>query len=288
MERDWHLFLDWCTARDINPDGVDVEHLIAFGVDLPAARSTVRRRMRSVVRMLSDRRQLVLPTATTQQTAIREGAGWLPVDQALASLPVTSWPEALPARRDGYLIVLLHTVGLSRTAARRSTADEIDVYGWPTVAGKLVPFANASPATCPACHLTRWLATLAAITAGGRAAARYAIDHDRTGDEHVCGTEIADEWRAAETLLPGIDRHGWLSDQPLSKRAITATMAARQTPLPVQSHVLSVTDSTRSAWFGRRPPPDRDLDDLLDRLDAAIDELTTKTGAILTRSEPFD
>jgi len=288
MERDWNLFLDWCSARELSPDGVRVEDLIAFGVDLPAARSTVRRRIRSVIRMLSeDGHHLALPTATVQQTAIRDGAGWLPVAQALASLPVASWPEALPARRDGYLIVLLHTVGLSRAAARRITEADIDLYGWPTIAGRLVPFTRASPMTCPACHLTRWLAALAAITAGGRAAVQYALDHDRAGDGHACGTEVADEWRNAETLLPGIDRHGWLSDHTLSKRAITGIMAARQTPLPIQPHSLSVSDSTRSALFGRRPPPDRDLDDLLDRLDAAIDELTAKTSSIIARSEPL-
>lgn len=288
MERDWILFVDWCGARELSPDDVRVEDLIAFGVDLPAARSTVRRRIRSVIRVLSeDGHHLVLPTAAVPQTAIRAGSGWLPVAQALAALPVASWPEALPARRDGYLIVLLHTVGLSRAAARCITEADIDLYGWPTIAGRLVPFALASPMTCPACHLTQWLAALAAITSGGRAAVRYALDHDRAGDNHACGTEIADEWRDAETLLPGIDRHGWLSDRTLSKRAITAIMAARQTPLPIQPHSLSVSEWTRSASFGRRPPPDRDLDDLLDRLDAAIDDLTTKTSSVVARSAPL-
>lgn len=287
MERDWNLFLDWCRARALSPDDLRVEDLIAFGVDLPAARSTLRRRMRSVVRMLSESgHHVVLPTATVQQTAIRKGPRWLPVEQTLASLPVASWPEALAARRDGYLIVLLHTVGLNRAAARRITESDIDLYGWPTIAGQPVPFAGASPMTCPACHLTRWLAALAAITAGGRAAVRYALDHDRAGDEHACGTEIAEDWRAAPTLLPAIDRHGWLSDQPLSKRAITALLAARQTPLPAEQQSSSISDSSRSASFGLRPPPDRDLDDLLDRLDAAIDELTAKTSSAIASTEP--
>ncbi len=287
MERDWNLFLDWCNARDLGRDDICAEDLIAFGVDLPAARSTLRRRMRSVVIMLSENgHPVVLPTVTVQQTAIREGSVWLPVEQTLASLPVASWPEALAARRDGYLIVLLHTVGLSRAAARRITESDIDLYGWPTIAGQLVPFAAASPMTCPACHLTRWLAALAAITAGGRDAVRYALDHERAGDGHVCGAEIADDWRAAATLLPGIDRHGWLSDEPLSKRAITALLAARQTPPPAQQQASSTSDSSRSASFGLRPPPDRDLDDLLDRLDAAIDELTAKTSTAIARTEP--
>ena len=165
------------------------------------------------------------------ERAWRDGEGWLSVGESLERLDPFGWPQAFIARRDGFLIVTVGALGMTRAQvtsltgrdARWPLADEEGE--WPSIAGESIPY-DPDPDRCPSCHVRHWLDVLDGWQEGGRFGAKRVCDQPRP-ERHACQFAPGPGWRAVPALAPSIDRHGW-PGEPLSRRSVTALLGRRQ------------------------------------------------------------
>ena len=308
-EQSWRLFLNWCAATEVDPAETTLDTLTMFAKDNPAGRQVHRRRWRAVLRHLSEL-GLEAPTlpVSAPERAWREGAGWLGVGEALERLDPFGWPQAFIARRDGFLIVAVGALAMTRAQVTSLTGRDVrwplaeEEGEWPSIAGAPIPY-DPDPDQCPSCHVRHWLAVLDGWQEGGRFGAKRVCDQSRP-ERHACQFAPGPGWRAVPALAPSIDRHGW-PGEALSRRSVTALLGRRQeapfvfperhddpevedvsdegveiAPKPVRERPVGM-----SAWAGKRPVPDVEIDSALDRLDAMLAALEKDVAGVLADAE---
>ncbi|WP_172627355.1 hypothetical protein [Zafaria cholistanensis] len=235
----WVLFRDWCEAAGLSALPATADTIAAFVAEVPAAPATRAKRLQIIRRV---HRHTGHPLALPDPTPAlpwREGEGWLDLTQTLARCPTAGWPAGLAGRRDAYLAVLAGTCRLTRETARQ--VGVADITQGPDGAWAIcgIPVERTpEPAGCPACALTRWLTVLVLWEERGRASVRSLLAGHRTTGTHACREASGHRGLPPGTvLLPGIDKHGWLTDwEPVSARTVSAILAHRQdasrAPLP--------------------------------------------------------
>lgn len=230
--RDWDLFVDWCSSMDLPSLPADADTVAEFLHAFPTSNRAQGRRVKAIRKHhQAAGLTLDLPTGSAP-SAWRSGGGWATLPQALAQLPVYRHPKGLPmalrGRRDAWLLILVGVLGLSRSTARDLPESAVVLFPQLTIAGGLVRPSDP-PAECPSCAVSRWLRVAGAASFGWRQDIIEAISP--VGNPlgvHDCRAGLDGAWRRASTLLPSIDRHGWVSADAMSVRAISATMALRQ------------------------------------------------------------
>lgn len=275
--RDWELFIDWCKSMDLPFLPASTDAVAEFLTAFPAPMRTQGRRVRSIRKHhAATGTHLDLPHTATPRPW-REGEQWSSLPQALSQLPVyrhqKGLPVALRGRRDGWLLVLVGMVGLSRNDARQLPEDMVSLFPRLSIAGHRVP-REEPPAECPACAVTRWLRVAGAASFGWRQEIVEAVGPG--GDpleHHDCAVGLDGSWRQANTLLPAIDRYGWVSAEPMSARAVSATVALRQVP--------GVPDALESPVA--RPAAGRFARASMDELADAYDDVDERAAALLLR-----
>lgn len=279
---EWALFLDWAASRDdIDLLSADEETLQRFFTDCPAAASTRRRRATRIRSEL--RRQGIFDADDPSAPLLRVGEGWVSVQRALAQLPTLRFPAGLRGRRDGWLIVLIGVLGMTRREAARVRPAEL-VFGADGVAvrGQLVP-AGADAAGCPRCAVHRWAAVVGPASLPGHRAEAMAMLSAVGADveAHACHIEPEGSWRQVATLLPSIDRYGWVGTSPLTPLSISNIMAARQRPSGYVEHAAAparapgrFADATAA-----------ELAEAYDDVDARLAELLARTAEVLGRGQ---
>ncbi len=284
-QRTIDLFADWCraTGRDRFPD--DPASIDAFFAQVPV-RAVTRNARTTMLRAdyQAAHRQFPVPHSPTA-SAVRSGDGWLTVTEAVRRCPTTSL-LGVAGRRDALVLVLLDA-GAIRHEVRRLTPDAVDVLGW-RVARFPVPVSD-SPATCPRCVLTRWLALAATLPPHGWRGETQEVVFTPPPDGHDCAAEVDPRWRRTAHLIPSIDRHGWTGYTPLSRRYISRIVATRMS-VTAPDWVNSVTVAGAPAEPEATPPPRvplpvttwqrTDLKPVTDELDALLDRLDREAGAL--------
>lgn len=277
----WRLFQDWCSASDRPYLPTTAETIALFLADVPAAPSTALKRVQRIRTVHRDAGlPLALPT-TEPLKPWREGRAWLSLGDTLNRIPLDGWPGGLVGRRDAFLAVLIGECGFSREQARAVKINDVvqgQDFQW-SIAGRAVSRA-ADPGPCPACAVARWLGVLKVWDDWGRSSVRGSVFEYRRGPEHDCLATGETDGILVPTLLPAIDRHGWLADwEPMSVRSISAVLAYRQDaaqfphdPLPLQSADGERPDYQRTSM--------QSLEDLLDDLDAKVEAALAKSRAI--------
>jgi hypothetical protein len=274
--RDWALFSDWCESVDASPLPTTAEAVAAFLTAFPATIEAQGRRVRAI-RRAHERAgaPLELPTGPRPRV-FRDGEPWAPAPRALAQVVKYHHPKgsqvAIRGRRDGWLIVLVGTLGFTRNEAREVI--EADVKLHPQLSIKEKPVPRAEPAAeCPACAVTRWLRIAGDASFGFWSEVHRSISPDGVDeDAHDCQVGLDGSWRQATTLLPAVDSHGWVSADAMSTRAISATMARRQT-LGVVAEITK-----RSA-----PNPGRFANATMNELADAYSDVDERAAAVLLR-----
>lgn len=271
---DWVLYQDWCAAADLPSLPTTAAAIAQFLQDAPAAQSTQAKRVQAIRRAHREAgAPLALPTHEPQ-TSWRVGRAWLDLPTTLNRIPLEGWPTGLVGRRDAFLAVLIGACGFSREEARTVAATDIEQdreANW-RIRGHLLPrTVGAGP--CPACAAARWMEILDLWDGWGRSSVRQHVAGYRRTDEHACLGPSPHQGLMLHTLLPGIDRHGWLADwEPMTARSISAVLAYRQDaaqwpfdPDPVQIRERPVEE---------RPDYQREsmqtLTELLDALDVKV------------------
>jgi hypothetical protein len=272
---EWSLFEDWCTATGAVAMPATAETVRAFLGDAPVRPSTARRRLR-VIRRAHRNARLALPIDLPERaTTLRSGAGWADIPRALEQLPTLRYPVGLRGRRDGWLLVLIGSLGMTRREALAVTQEDVVLHPELTVAGRAVPRAEAA-IECPACAVTRWLRIVDDAARGARAEVRAALDPTGVDDAaHDCKSGLNGAWRGASVLAPAIDRHGWVVGAgPLSLTAVSEIMACRQ---------RQGGDPQRG--FVRGETAGRFKDASSAELAAAYDDVDAQLAALLSRVE---
>ena len=242
------LWYDWCLATDHPSHEVTDEAVAAFWRDLPASPRTLRART---------------PAEPTTHAP--------DVSPILPTVPVWRRIVGVRGRRDAFVLALLGC-GLTRRQIRDISADAL-----PT------PPRGGIPRACLACAFTRWLRIVLPATRGWRVEVLDVVAPAQRDDltTHDCDTPLPPGWEGATTLVPSIDKHGWVTDRALSTRAITAILAARRG----EAARLSPDDvDTRGAWAGHRVARDIDYAQLAADYDSAAqraDELLAATELLL-------
>lgn len=226
----WRLFEDWCAATGLPSIPSSAATLAAFLAEVPAKPSTQLKRVQAIRRAHTDAgHELPLPLPEPLRPW-RHGKGWLDLHAVLARTPTTGWPGGLAGRRDGFVAVLAGMCDMSREEIRRVGVADIhqDKAGeWSINDRQLAPAIAA--AECPACAVARWLHVLDLWDGWGRASVREYVSGARVSTDHACLEPSNHGGLMVHTLLPGIDRYGWLADwEPLSARSISAILAYRQ------------------------------------------------------------
>jgi len=278
----WGLFRDWCEAAGLPALPATADTLAEFFREVPAAPATRAKRLQVIRRV---HRHTGHPLALPDPTGPlpwREGDGWLDLTQTLARCPTAGWTAGLAGRRDAYLAILAGTCRLTRATVRTVRLAEIHqgpVGTW-TVRG--IPLERAEePEGCPACALARWLTVLILWEERGRASVRSALAGHCPDGTHACTQASLHAGLPPTTvLLPGIDRHGWLTDwEPVSARTVSAILAHRQ-------------DASRPPLPEPHAGPDPDLEvredyqrTSLDDLAGILEELDTRAAHALAASD---
>lgn len=277
---DWRLFTDWCAATGVDHDDAlpgDLDNFLEFVDGNPR---TTERRRRNVLRTMS-RRGSGPRFAPLVKPELYEGHGWVDVARALEQLPITRFPVGLRGRRDGWLLVLLGTLGFSRRQALAIHQEDVELYPALRIAGQTVPRA-ADPGECPACAVTRWLRVLGPASLGNRVEVREILDPFSYEDVHDCGRGLDGAWRVAPVMTPSVDQHGWLGNsKPLSLVAVSTILAMRQRPMELVTHY-----SVRQEATGRfKDASMQDLADAYDDVDERLQALLAKTASMLEETE---
>ncbi|NQX29894.1 hypothetical protein HQQ81_21315 [Microbacteriaceae bacterium VKM Ac-2854] len=265
----WQLYSDWCEARSTVPVPASLEQLTSYAQEVPAAFSTTVARIRAV-RIAHELAGAQFPyPVASPVSAVRSGEGWTSIPDAIAAVPVTRYPAGLVGRRDAFVLLLLDRLRLSRRRIRAVAITDVDVRQW-TIAGARLQWSEPV-VTCERCVLSRWLRVLGPAALGMRFSTAEALDPTRHSDEHDCELPLDDGWIAAPTLLPAIDRYGWLDNhRALSTRSISAITARRQD--------LNVEPADNHPQVRlRSPAPTMSLQDVAD----AYDDLDERVTALL-------
>lgn len=285
--RDWALFADWCESVDEEPLPASASLIGDFLSAFPAAPSAQGRRVRAIRRSHeASGLTLDLPVAA-QESPFRVGPDWANVSRALEQLPVQRhrkyFPLALRGRRDGWLIVLTGCLGMSRRQARAITEEHVSLYPHLAVHGGAVE-TTSSPKVCPACAVTRWLRVAGAASFGWTSEVKEIVAPDEASEGvHDCRVGLDGSWRQAQTLLPHIDRYGWVSAEPMSTRAISAVLASRQIPAAVEA---APSHGVASAATGRFASATRDeLADAYDDVDARAAEMLLRLRSLVDEGD---
>lgn len=283
--REWNLFRDWCTAAGQPFLPTTAEAIALFVEEVPAAASTRIKRIQEIRRA---HRNAGLPLALPTREPLkpwRAGRGWLNLGDTLNRAPLEGWPDGLVGRRDAFLAVLIGEAGLSREEARAVAVNEVvqDRDGGWRIAGRTVR-RTLDPDPCPACALARWLHVLKIWDAWGRSSVRGAVCGYKRSLEHDCLETSGHSSIMLHTLLPAIDRHGWLADwKPLSTRSISAVLAYRQDAARFPHNPLPLLEAPE----GERPDYQRTsiqgLEDLLDELDEQVTAALVRSETIMAR-----
>jgi hypothetical protein len=282
MNADWDLFVDWCLASDVDAVPAGRSLVEAFLNDAPAAASTQLRRVQSIRRALEDAGYVLdIPVVATAST-VRTGEGWGDLGRSLAQLPKFRTPIGLRGRRDGWLLVLIVGLGMSRRQSLAVEETDVELFPALTVCGKTIERAQVAE-ECAACAVTRWLRVIGPASQGWRSDVNEILNaRDVDIDLHDCATGLDGMWRRATVLTPAIDRHGWVSTAaPLSKVAVSSIMAARQRLAGMPERLI-----TRALDTGRyKDATSAELADALDDVDERMDEWLAKTNAMLNDTE---
>jgi hypothetical protein len=274
IDADWELFADWCSAAEMVALPASPETVNEFVRSTPARASTVRRRLRAIRHVHQNARQQLPIELPARSTTIRVGEGWVPIARALAQLPTLRFPVGLRGRRDGWLLVLIGVLGMSRREALAVRTHQIQLSPDIQIAGRTVPRTD-SAAECPSCAVTRWLRVVRPAAAGFRATVKEILDPAGVDDTaHDCAVELDGSWRTVRALAISIDRNGWVSaGHPISLTAVSAIMTARQRPAgePLRGFVWS-------------PATGRFKDSSSAELAAAYDEVDRRVAELLKRS----
>jgi len=244
--RDWELFVDWCVSFGQSALSTDPGHLGNFIDAFPAPIETQKRRTRAIRKALRLHQIPQLSTdtqgdaAVQNSRALRVGPAWASVSRALAEVPKYHHPKhfdvAVRGRRDGWLLVLIGVLRFTRNEARELSQSNIQLFPHLAIAGRSVPKIEPI-AQCPACAVTRWLRITGAASFGFVNEVRETLDPNTLTNKgstllnapvHDCIVELDELWRQANTLLPAVDQHGWVSSAPMSIRSVSAAMANRQ------------------------------------------------------------
>jgi len=280
--RDWALFTDWCESMGVVPLPSPPEAISDFLAALPAPIEAQGRRVRAI-RRAHERAHVPFELPDSQATALRAGAQWASVSRALAQVPKYHHPkgfqEAVRGRRDGWLMVLVGTLGLTRNEARMLAQEEIELFPQLCIKGRPV-LRDGSPDECPKCAVTRWLRIAGAASFGFWNEVKETVSPVGVDPgAHDCATGLDGVWRQANTLLPAVDRHGWVTADPMSARSVSATMAARQTLGPVAE--LTVYPS-------RPPVTGRFADATMNELADAYSDVDERAAAVMLRIKELD
>lgn len=262
---DWLLFADWCAAADKPALPTTVATVEAFLSAVPGRPDTQRKRLRAIRRAHANERAHFPVTLPAWSVPVRHGDTWVDVRTALEQLPTAGPRLGLRARRDGWVITLVGELGMTRGQAREVTHKDVVLFPQISVAGRVVP-RDAKPARCPRCAVTRWLRVVEAAYLGRRGEVQLTLrDED---DGHDCGRGLDGSWRTAEVLMPAIDRHGWVSTSaPLTDRAITTIMKARQRPVTATPAISALPQASGRLAAATSQELAQELDDVLDGID---------------------
>lgn len=279
---DLRLWLDWCTAREIDPDRAVWEHVQAFATDTPVADSTRARRL-GTIRAHYQHRHQELAGAPIRATA----ALWPPeagpeaLQGRLWALPAYGFPHGVTGRRDAVIHVLA-AMGLNRAqiVALRPAAVTFDPVL--AITGVDVDMTNHG-LRCPKCALTRWLRVLSTwwLPDGEHSVEREVEHQPADVRQHDCARPVPDGWQHAPRLVCGVDR-GLLLSPALGHRAVTRALSRTAVWSPEQAapsadRVIPLDSPPHDpSWRGPTPAerigPLRELEELLDQLDKELDD----------------
>lgn len=233
----WLLFKDWCQATGERALPATPDALAQFLTDLPALRSVLLRRVRSVDAM--------------HAAAGYDPPGQGPAVQALVALPpppprhnpaqvayalvssvIGNWPVGLVGRRDAALVALTCVAGFSRREARSLRVGPHLAASVPALLDRLG--RTEAPGACPGCALSRWLRCHAFMASRGwrdlrdELADLGEVRAGQTG-HHDCEVPIAWPERLDNgPLFTAIGYRGNLELRAaLTERAISAIVGAR-------------------------------------------------------------
>jgi hypothetical protein len=228
LEQHWHRFVDWCAAWDRTPLPASESTIQEFLDLFPGAPATQRLRLQAI---RSHHHTAGFPDPSPPALAMRV---WAPrdsadaVEQLLKTIPKYRFPDGVRGRRDGFLVVLLGVLGMTRQQAREIVPDDIELGEQLAIRGQVLR-SSGDPAGCCACAVTRWLRVVGPVWGGFRGEVFRLVD-PTTGSltVHDCRQPIVGEWRRAEQLLLPLDVHGWArTGVSLSARSISAIMPGR-------------------------------------------------------------
>ncbi|KYH44751.1 hypothetical protein AZH51_12050 [Branchiibius sp. NY16-3462-2] len=255
------LLADWLTSRGLSVGDGDPPRLallIEFAAECPQAPSTLRRSL----------------------------AGWLPSTVATGWRPppwLTGSGTVRQARDQ--VIGLFAGAGMTRAQISELTTDDVVLVGASWRVGPLLLEAITDPATCSCCVVARWAAVL-----DGYAGAHSPVDAELglrridLPDQHACRFAGAlTQWnRRRAPLLVGIDRRGYLADDALGTRSVTAAISSTRR----HDRGVMVVPATR-----RDPPPQgvrripTDIGVWLDRLELAVQVALERSEHVLAGDE---
>ncbi|MCG2624452.1 hypothetical protein LVY72_21420 [Arthrobacter sp. I2-34] len=280
--RQWSLFRDWCTAAGLDPLPTTAEAIAQFLREVPAAPATQAKRVQTIRRIHREAGAVLALPEPVAGRPWREGEGWLDLAGTLACCPVDGWTQGLAGRRDAFLAVLAGACGFTREQARAVVPADIRPdrdTGWMI---RDVPLERtADPVGCPACAAARWLEVLGRLDGRGRASAQSCLTGYRPGG-HDCLEPPAPAALEVPTLLPAIDRYGWLADwAPLTARSISAILAYRQdaSRQPAVDHGPPEREGERREDYQRASM--QELAEILDVLERKADEALRASDAVI-------
>lgn len=288
VDRDWDLFVDWCVATEVTALPATPEVVTQFLRAVPGRPTTARRRLRAI-RTAHREARLQLPIELpARATTVRAGEGWVTIDRALAQLPTLRHPIGLRGRRDGWLLVLIGVLGMTRREALAVRQHQIQLSPDIQIAGRPVPRADAAP-ECPSCAVTRWLRVVKPAALGRQATVKEMLDPHGVDDlAHDCDVPLDGSWRTVGAFALAVDRRGWVAGgQPISATTVSAIMRARQRPTgdPLRGFTWvpaagPFKDATSAELAAAYDDVDRRLAELLERTEAAMAEGSELHGVV--------
>lgn len=224
-EHHWQIYRDWCLATGRDADTLHEE----FFDQVPVAASTQAGRSRAIrTRLGHPPRQAERSAMIGAQPAWRVADHWGSLPQSLAATPRSGWVSGLRGRRDAFLLTAA-ALGMTRNEVRLLTGEDISLGCRLALRGSEVPMAQ-SHRCCARCAVISWLSTLDTYRKWGPGVVRAEIIRAKhAAAKHVCLDDPGQEWRLTPTLVPSIDKHGWVDEhRPLSVRTVSAVTARRQ------------------------------------------------------------
>ena len=313
---DWALFTDWCAATGHTPLPAALDTLAQFAAACPAAPATERRRL-GALQHHHRINEYELPVDDSAAPAEPTRAPINPgqVELAMRLLPSRGWVGGLFGRRDRALLtVAAHTEIPYRQIGGLTVGHLQIVGGGATITDRYgaehLVESDESPVLCGPCALVRWRRLLDITVAKKTRMSEFLTTKAKEVTEashHPCRQPQPIDPRTLEvSLFPPIDQWGHLAVQirPLTARSVSRL--ARQAETGLAAHkVLHVDefnavldspcqtpDTTSPPVLAPRPVWDwaaandkkkaaittlAPLTDMLDEVDARIDELVART-----------